>query len=149
MSRLKMALEARNVTNQSTSEMTLYPREVESLDKEAGVQSKLYNSLLNDLILVADIFLVSLGTGASRKLLSLPLLLKAINTPDGEDQVKKRQLMELAVINGTYRAVNQRSVFSCSENSTSEDLQQHCVNEHVIVRPHPPTNKSDIVWNRE
>lgn len=75
--------------------------------------------------------------------------------PDGEDQVKKRQLMELAIINGTYRAVNQRSIFLPSTNLASElplrdeDLHQQYINEHVIRRSHSPIDNSDIAFNRE
>ncbi|VDQ03228.1 unnamed protein product [Trichobilharzia regenti] len=75
--------------------------------------------------------------------------------PDGEDQVKKRQLMELAIINGTYRAVNQRDIFSSSINSSNEitfreeDFQQH-LNGHVILCSHsPPNDNSEITLNRE
>ncbi|VDO91810.1 unnamed protein product [Schistosoma margrebowiei] len=75
--------------------------------------------------------------------------------PDGEDQVKKRQLMELAIINGTYRAVNQRSILLPSTNLASElplrdeDLHQQCINGHVIRRSHSPIDNSDIAFNRE
>ncbi|XP_063402831.1 KH domain-containing RNA-binding protein qki.L-like isoform X8 [Mytilus trossulus] len=44
-----------------------------------------------------------------------------VPAPDGEDDLKKRQLMELAIINGTYRDTSKPSTSSASQTSTTLD----------------------------
>ncbi|XP_069129917.1 KH domain-containing RNA-binding protein qki.L-like isoform X5 [Argopecten irradians] len=43
-----------------------------------------------------------------------------VPAPDGEDDLKKRQLMELAIINGTYRDTSKPSPSSTSQTSTTQ-----------------------------
>ncbi|XP_033740791.1 protein quaking-B-like isoform X5 [Pecten maximus] len=43
-----------------------------------------------------------------------------VPAPDGEDDLKKRQLMELAIINGTYRDTSKPSPSSNSQTSTTQ-----------------------------
>ncbi|XP_021377351.1 protein quaking-B-like isoform X4 [Mizuhopecten yessoensis] len=47
-----------------------------------------------------------------------------VPAPDGEDDLKKRQLMELAIINGTYRDTSKPSPSSNSQTSTTPGMKR-------------------------
>ncbi|XP_069129885.1 KH domain-containing RNA-binding protein QKI-like isoform X2 [Argopecten irradians] len=47
-----------------------------------------------------------------------------VPAPDGEDDLKKRQLMELAIINGTYRDTSKPSPSSTSQTSTTPGMKR-------------------------
>ncbi|XP_060067705.1 KH domain-containing RNA-binding protein qki.L-like isoform X3 [Ylistrum balloti] len=84
-----------------------------------------------------------------------------VPAPDGEDDLKKRQLMELAIINGTYRDTSKPSPSSNSQTSTTQaprlitTAQQlsHIPNLRtqtpqgapIILTPRIPTSQAGIV----
>jgi hypothetical protein len=68
-----------------------------------------------------------------------------IPAPEGEDELKRKQLMELAIINGTYRPANQG--FSPG-GLCSPTLRSPCVGAPIILSPNrlggtPPVSMSN------
>lgn len=56
--------------------------------------------------------------------------------PEGEDELKRKQLMELAIINGTYRSATEQAAAAAAQLAAKQPSGLHAALRKSTIVPH-------------